>query len=80
MNRLIAVLGTRWLRRGWCLASVQGADLFFLAADSGGDGFEGGCELIDAVADNVDYLTRAGGHSIAGERMRSGAPLVEQGL
>jgi hypothetical protein len=27
---------------------------------------------------NLDYLTRAGGHYIAGERMRSGAPLVEQ--
>jgi hypothetical protein len=26
---------------------------------------------------NLDYLTRAGGHYIAGERMRSGAPLVE---
>ena len=31
-------------------------------------------------ADNLDYLTRAGGHYIAGERMRSGAPLVEQAL
>jgi transposase len=31
-------------------------------------------------ADNLDYLTRAGGHFIAGERMRSGAPLVEQAL
>ena len=30
--------------------------------------------------DNLDYLTRAGGHYIAGERMRSGAPLVEQAL
>ena len=29
---------------------------------------------------NLDYLTRAGGHYIAGERMRSGAPLVEQAL
>ena len=31
-------------------------------------------------AENLDYLTRAGGHYIAGERMRSGAPLVEQAL
>ena len=31
-------------------------------------------------ADNLDYLTRAGGHYIAGERMRSGTPLVEQAL
>jgi hypothetical protein len=31
-------------------------------------------------ADNLDYLTRAGGHYIAGERMRTGAPLVEQAL
>jgi transposase len=31
-------------------------------------------------ADNLDYLTRAGGHFIAGERMRSGTPLVEQAL
>jgi len=31
-------------------------------------------------ASNLDYLTRAGGHFIAGERMRSGAPLVEQAL
>ena len=31
-------------------------------------------------ADNLDYLRRAGGHFIAGERMRSGAPLVEQAL
>ena len=31
-------------------------------------------------ADNLDYLTRAGGHYVAGERMRSGAPLVEQAL
>jgi transposase len=30
--------------------------------------------------ENLDYLTRAGGHFIAGERMRSGAPLVEQAL
>jgi transposase len=30
--------------------------------------------------DNLDYLRRAGGHFIAGERMRSGAPLVEQAL
>lgn len=30
--------------------------------------------------DNLDYLTRGGGHYIAGERMRSGAPLVEQAL
>ncbi len=30
--------------------------------------------------DNLDYLTRAGGHYIAGERMRSGAPPVEQAL
>lgn len=30
--------------------------------------------------DNLDYLTRAGGHYIAGEGMRSGAPLVEQAL
>ena len=30
--------------------------------------------------ENLDYLTRAGGHYIAGERMRSGAPLVEQAL
>jgi hypothetical protein len=30
--------------------------------------------------DNLDYLTRAGGHFIAGERMRSGVPLVEQAL
>jgi hypothetical protein len=30
--------------------------------------------------DNLAYLTRAGGHYIAGERMRSGAPLVEQAL
>jgi transposase len=30
--------------------------------------------------DNLTYLTRAGGHYIAGERMRSGAPLVEQAL
>jgi len=30
--------------------------------------------------DNLDYLTRAGGHFIAGERMRSGAALVEQAL
>jgi transposase len=30
--------------------------------------------------DNLDYLTRAGGHYIAGERMRTGAPLVEQAL
>jgi hypothetical protein len=29
---------------------------------------------------NLDYLTRAGGHYIAGERMRTGAPLVEQAL
>jgi hypothetical protein len=29
---------------------------------------------------NLDYLTRAGGHYIAGERMRSGAPLVEAAL
>ena len=29
---------------------------------------------------NLDYLRRAGGHFIAGERMRSGAPLVEQAL
>jgi transposase len=29
---------------------------------------------------NLDYLTRAGGHFIAGERMRSGVPLVEQAL
>ena len=31
-------------------------------------------------ADNLDYLQRAGGHFIAGERMRSGTPLVEQAL
>jgi transposase len=31
-------------------------------------------------AENLQYLTRAGGHFIAGERMRSGAPLVEQAL
>jgi transposase len=31
-------------------------------------------------ADNLDYLTRAGGHYIAGERMRAGIPLVEQAL
>jgi hypothetical protein len=31
-------------------------------------------------SDNLDYLTRAGGHYIAGERMRSGAPLVEAAL
>jgi transposase len=31
-------------------------------------------------ADNLDYLTRAGGHFIAGERMRSGTALVEQAL
>ena len=31
-------------------------------------------------ADNLDYLTRAGGHYIAGERMRSGTTLVEQAL
>lgn len=31
-------------------------------------------------ADNLDYLTRAGGHYIAGERMRTGAPLVEAAL
>jgi hypothetical protein len=31
-------------------------------------------------ADNLDYLTRAGGHYIAGERMRTGAPLVEATL
>jgi len=30
--------------------------------------------------DNLDYLQRAGGHYIAGERMRSGAPLVEAAL
>jgi transposase len=30
--------------------------------------------------ENLGYLTRAGGHYIAGERMRSGAPLVEQAL
>jgi transposase len=30
--------------------------------------------------DNLDYLQRAGGHFIAGERMRSGTPLVEQAL
>ena len=29
---------------------------------------------------NLDYLRRAGGHFIAGERMRSGSPLVEQAL
>ena len=29
---------------------------------------------------NLAYLTRAGGHYIAGERMRTGAPLVEQAL
>jgi transposase len=29
---------------------------------------------------NLDYLTRAGGHYIAGERMRDGSPLVEQAL
>jgi transposase len=29
---------------------------------------------------NLDYLTRAGGHFIAGERMRSGVRLVEQAL
>jgi transposase len=29
---------------------------------------------------NLDYLTRAGGHYIAGERMRTGAPVVEQAL
>lgn len=33
-----------------------------------------------SCADNLDYLTRAGGHYIAGERMRSGAPLVEAAL
>ena len=31
-------------------------------------------------ADNLDYLTRAGGHYIAGERMRAGIPLVEAAL
>jgi transposase len=31
-------------------------------------------------ASNLEYLTRAGGHFIAGERMRSGTPLVEQAL
>lgn len=31
-------------------------------------------------ADNLDYLNRAGGHFIAGERMRSGTPLVEAAL
>ena len=31
-------------------------------------------------SDNLDYLTRAGGHYIAGERMRTGAPLVEAAL
>jgi transposase len=30
--------------------------------------------------DNLDYLRRAGGHYIAGERMRSGTPLVEAAL
>jgi transposase len=30
--------------------------------------------------DNLDYLQRAGGHYIAGEPMRSGAPLVEAAL
>jgi hypothetical protein len=30
--------------------------------------------------DNLNYLTHAGGHYIAGERMRSGAPLVEAAL
>lgn len=29
---------------------------------------------------NLEYLRRAGGHYIAGERMRSGTPLVEQAL
>jgi transposase len=33
-----------------------------------------------SAADNLDYLRRAGGHYIAGERMRSGAPLVEAAL
>ena len=31
-------------------------------------------------AENLDYLTRAGGHYIAGERMRAGIPLVEAAL
>ncbi len=31
-------------------------------------------------ADNLDCLTRGGGHDLAGERMRTGAPLVEQAL
>ncbi len=31
-------------------------------------------------ADNLDYVTRGGGHYIAGERMRAGLPLVEQAL
>ncbi len=30
--------------------------------------------------DNLDYLQRAGGHYLAGERMRSGTPLVEAAL